>query len=169
MVTCIGIRKTRNTDDSLGPGTKLLLPSWLLDFRPEERETQFFYADYSSIVSSQFIYPTNARAHPAVHKLHWPRPDPKNQLASSKFESQLLLLFKITKNPSSSLPGMTLFTSPVLFCIWGFYCDICDCDILPTRAWTPALMSATTHALSRMVLGLTKPKDKIYKAKNDNI
>ena len=36
-------------------------------------------------------------------------------------------------------------------------------------AWTPALMSAPTHALSRKVINLTKPKDKIYKTKNDNI
>ena len=80
-----------------------------------------------------------------------------------------LLLFKITKNPSPSLPGMMSFTPPVIFPIWGFYCDICDCHILPARAWTPALMSAPTHALSRKVLGLSKPKDKIYKMKNDNI
>ena len=64
---------------------------------------------------------------------------------------------------------MPSFTSPVLFTIWGFYCDICDCHILPARAWTPALMSASTHALSRKVLSLTKQKDKIYKTKNDNI
>ena len=29
-------------------------------------------------------------------------------------------------------------------------------------------MSAPMHALSRKVLSLTKPKDKIYKMKNDN-
>ena len=69
------------------------------------------------------------------------------------------------------LPGMTSFTSPVPFSIWGFYCDIYDCHILPTRAWTPALNVCTylTHALSRKVLSLTKPKGKIYKMKNDNI
>ena len=80
-----------------------------------------------------------------------------------------LFLFKITKNPSPSLPGMTSFTSPVLFPIWGFHGDICDCHILPARAWTPALMSAPIHALSRKVLSLTKTKDKIYKMRNDNI
>ena len=80
-----------------------------------------------------------------------------------------LLLFKIVKNPSPSLPGMTSFTSPVLFPIWVFDCEICDCHILPARAWTPALMSAPTHELSLKVLSLTKPKDKIYKTKNDNI
>ena len=102
-----------------------------------KRETQFFYADCSSIISSQLTDPTNARAHPVVHK--------------------------------PSLPGMTSFTSSVPFSIWGFYCDICDCHILPACAWTPALMSAPTHALSWKVLSLTKPKDKIYKMKNDNI
>ena len=81
--------KTRKTDDSLGSGTKLLLPSLSLGFRHEGRETQFFYADCSSIVSFQLTDSSNARAHPAVHKLPWPRPGPKNQLASSKFKSQL--------------------------------------------------------------------------------
>ena len=64
---------------------------------------------------------------------------------------------------------MTSFTSPVKFPIWGFYCDISDCHIIPARAWTPALMFAPTHALSRKVLSLTKPRDKIYKTKNDNL
>ena len=80
-----------------------------------------------------------------------------------------LLLFKLTKYPSPSLPGMTSFTSPLSFPIWCLYCDICDCHILPARAWTLALMYAPTHALSRKVLSLTKPKDKIHKTKNYNI
>ena len=54
-----------------------------------ERKTEFFYADCSSIVNSQLTDPTNARTRPAVHKLHWPRPGPKNQLASSKSKSHL--------------------------------------------------------------------------------
>ena len=69
MFIHIGIQKTRNTDDSLGPGTKLLLRSLSLGFRHEKRETQFFYADCSSIVSSQLTDSTNTRAHPTVHKL----------------------------------------------------------------------------------------------------
>ena len=47
-----------------------------------------------------------------------------------------LFLFKITKNPSPSLLGMTSFTSPVSFPICGFYCDICDCHIFPARTNT---------------------------------
>ena len=94
MFIRIGIRKTRNTDESLGSGTKLLLPSLSLGFQHEERETQFFYADCSSIVSSQLTDRTNAHAHPAAHKLDRPRPGPKNQLASSKFKSQLTAFFQ---------------------------------------------------------------------------
>ena len=80
-----------------------------------------------------------------------------------------LLLFKINKNPCQSLPGMTSFTSLVPFPNLGFYWDICDCHILPACAWTLALVSAPTRAQSRKVLSLTKPKDKIYKSKNDHI
>ena len=69
MFIRVRIRKTRNTGDFLGSGTKLLLPSLSLGFWHEERETQFFYADCSSIVSFQFTDSTNTRAHPAVHNL----------------------------------------------------------------------------------------------------
>ena len=47
--------------------------------------------------------------------------------------------FKIPKNPSPLLLGMTSSTSPVLFPIRGFYYDICDFHFLPARAWIPAL------------------------------
>ena len=116
-----------------------------------ERDTHnFYYADCSSRVSSQHTDPTNAPA---------PR---SKQLDSSRAISQLtFFFFKITKTPSLSLPGMTSFTSPVLFPIWCFYYDICDCHILPARAWTPALMSAHTRALNRKLLCLTKANDKI--------
>ena len=161
MFIRIGIRKTRNTDESLGSGRKLLLPSLSLGF-----STQFFYADCSSIVSSQLSDLTNARAHLAVH--NWTGLTQVRKIYPLRLSPNLhsVLLFKITKNRSPSLLGMTSFTSQVLFPIWRFDCDICDCHILPARAWTPALMSALTHALSLKVLSLTKPKDKIYKTKN---
>ena len=113
--------------------------------------------------------PTNARAQPAAN--NWTGLAQVRKIKSLRLSPNLnsQLLFKITENPSRSLPGMTSLTFPVLFPIWGFYCDICDCHILPPRAWTPALMSAPTHALSQKVLSRTKPKDKIYKTKNDNI
>ena len=135
MFIHIGIPKcTRKTDDPLGSGTKLLLPSFRSDFRHEEVETHFFYADCSSIVSSQLTDPTNARAHSAVHKLDGSHPD--SNFNSLRLSPNLnhLLSFKITKNPSPSLPAMTSFISPVTFPIRGFYYDICDCHILPARA-----------------------------------
>ena len=158
---------SRNTDDSLGSGTKLLLPSLLLGLRHEERETQLFMPTVRPTLNSltqptrvRTLQSTNSTGLAQVRKINTLRP-------ASNLYTQLL--FKITKNPSPTLPGMTSFTSPVHFPIWGFYCDICDCHILPARAWTPALMCAPTHALSRKVLSLTKPKDKIHKTKNDNI
>ena len=78
----------------------------------------------------------------ASHRPNWAGPAQvqKNQLASSRFKSQLTASFqKSPKNLSPLLPGMTSFTSPVPFSIQGFYYDICDCHILPARAWTPAL------------------------------
>ena len=164
-----GIRKTwKNIDDSLGSGTKLLLSSLSLGFRHEERDT-FFYADCSSIVSSQLTDLTNGRSHPVVH--NWTVLAQVRKINSLRLSPNLnsLLLFKITKNPSPSLPGMTSFTSPVQFLIWGFYCNICDYHIFSARAWTPTLISAPTHALSWMALSLTKTKVKIYKTKNNNI
>ena len=123
------------------------------------REKQFFYADCSSIVSSQLTDSTNVRAHPAVH--NWTSLTQVRKINSLRLSPNLnsLLLFQITKNPSPSLPGLTSFISPISFPIWGFYCDICDCHIFSASTGTPALMSAPTHALSRKVLSLTKPKD----------
>ena len=156
MFIHIGIRKTRNTDDSLGSGTKFPLPSLSLGFLTQgERDTIFTWLTVSS-------EPTNMRT-PHSKQLDRPQLDlnPNSLRLSPHLNS--LLLFKITKNPSPSLPGMTSFP------IWGFYCDICDCHFLSAGTWTPALMSAPTHALSRKVLSLTKLKDKTYKTKNDNI
>ena len=99
----------------IGSGTKLLLPSWLLGLQHEERETQFFYADCS-------IWLDNVRC------------TPKTQLDSSRFKYQLCFFQKSPKILNPSLPGMTSFTSPVIFPIRDFYYDICDCHIIPARA-----------------------------------
>ena len=111
----------------------------LFDTR-RERETQFFYVDCSSIISSQLTDPTNVRAR-TPQSANWTGLAQVRKINLLRLSPNLksLLFFKITKNP-----GMKSFTSPVLFPIWGFYCDICDCHILPVRAWTPALMSAPT-------------------------
>ena len=66
-----------------------------------------------------------------------------NRLASSKPQISTKSFFSNPKILSPSIPGITSFTSPVIFPIWGFYCDICDCHILPARAWTLALNVCT--------------------------
>ena len=126
-------KNTRNTDDFLGSGTKLLLPYWLLGFQHEERERHnFYYADCS-------IWPQQRATH-SLDPTGLASPSSENQLAPSKFKSQLTAFFqKSPKIISPSLPGITPFTSPVSFHIRRFYYDICDCHILPVRAWTPAL------------------------------
>ena len=114
FIIYIGIRKIRKTDDSLGSGTKLLLPSLSLGFRHDERKTQFFNADCSSIVSFQLTDSINPSGHKhtglaQVRKINSLRLSPN---------LNSLLLFKITMNPSPSLPGVTSFTSPILFAIF---------------------------------------------------
>ena len=118
-------------------GRKLLLSSWLVGFQHEERETQFLLCwlfHRTPPCTGHLVDPNGL----AWHGLAWPRL--KNQLPSPMSESQLTAFFQ--KSPqilSPSLPGMTPFTSPVLFPIRGFYYDICDCYILPVQPWTPAL------------------------------
>ena len=51
-------------------------------------------------------------------------------------ESQI---FKNHQNSQPIASGHDVFHTQVLFPIWGFYYDICDCHIRRARAWTPAL------------------------------
>ena len=147
-------------------GTKLLLPSWLLGFQHEERETQFLLG--------WLFHLTPPRAAHLVDPLDWPRPGPKinslrpasdlnsSGLPGPESESQLTAFFqKSPKILSPSLLGMTLFTSLVSFPIRGFYCDICDYHIFPRKREHLRSICAPTRALSRTVLSLTKPNDKI--------
>ena len=87
MFIRIGIRKTRNTDDSLGPGTKLLLPSLSLGFGHEERERHNFpmLTVRPSSAFKSLTQPTRARTPQSITGLVSPRS--KNQLASSKSKS----------------------------------------------------------------------------------
>ena len=134
------------------------------DTRRERHNFSMLTVRRSSAPNS-LTQPTRARM---PQSTNWTSLAQVRKINSLRLSSNLnsLLFFKIIKNPSPSFPGMTSFTSPVSFSIRGFYYDICDCHILPARARTPALMSSPTHALSRNVLNLTKPKDKIYKTKN---
>ena len=136
MFIRIGIPKyTRNTDDSLGSGRKLLLPSLSLGFRHKERGIQFFtmLTIPPSSALNTLTQPTRVRT---PQSINWTGRAQVRKINSLRLSSNLnsLLLFKITKNPSPSFPGVTSFTSPQSFPIWGFYCDICDCHILPARA-----------------------------------
>ena len=163
MFIHIGIRKTRNTDDSLGSGTKLLLPSLSLGFQHDEKETQFLFC---------WLFHLTPQTHAcAPHSNNW------TGLAQTRISTHSVYIqisthcfySKPLRIPAHHFRAWRHSHPPVSFSILGFYCDICDCHILPMHAWTPALMSAPTHGLRRKVLSLTKPKDKIYKMKNDNI
>ena len=88
-----------------------------LDFRQEERErgAQFFHADCSSIVSFKLTDSINARAYPQDHNWTGLAQVQKINWLCLSLNLNSLLLFKITKNPTTSLPGMMSFTSPVHF------------------------------------------------------
>ena len=77
--------------------------------------------------------------------------------------------FKIPKNPSTSLAGMTSFTSPVPFTIWAFIMTSVIVTSFPHERDHLRSMCTPTRALSRKVASLNKPKDEIQPTKNDNI
>ena len=116
MFIRIGIRKTRNTDDSWFRDETFIT---FFKFRfstwgERERETQFFYADCSSIISSQLTDSTNAHTPQSTNWTGLAQVRKINLLHLSPNHNSLLF-FKFTKNPSPSLLGMTSFTSPVPF------------------------------------------------------
>ena len=130
-------QKTLETlDNFLGSGTKLFITFLSLSFFGIRRERHNFFLCW-------LFHLTPSRAAPRRKLLVSPRGAPENQLPSSTVECPLFCLFSNPKILSPSLPGMTSFTSPVTLSIRGFYCDICDCHILPARAWTPALNVCT--------------------------
>ena len=134
-------------------GTKLLLPSWLLGFQHEERNTIF----------TMLTVPSGPTTHGAPRRptgLGSPRL--KNQLASPRSESQLTVFFsKITQNPQPIASVHDVIHILSLISIRGSYNDICDCHILPHERVHLNPMCAPTRPLSRIVLSRTKPKDKI--------
>ena len=113
-------------------GTKLLLPSGLLGFRDEEIEIQILLCWLFHLTRQRAAHPA-AKNWTDLTQIRIPTRFVPSQISTNCF------FFEIHKNPSPSLPDMTSFTSPVVFPIRGFYYDICDCHILPSRAWTPAL------------------------------
>ena len=142
-------KNTRNTDDSLGSGTKLLLPSWLLGFRQEGRETHNSYdADCSSGVSSQLSSPTNARA-----------PCSK-QLDSPRSKSQLTAFFsKYPRIPAHRFRAWR-HSHPHSYFLSGVFI-FCDCRIFLARAWISALNVCTL--LTWLLICNQRKKDNIKK------
>ena len=119
----------------IGSGRKLFITFLSLRFFDMRREKHNFLLCW-------LFHLTPPRAAHFVDP-NWSRLDEtKNRLPSARLESQLTAFFPISKS-LAPLPGMTSFPFPVLFSIWGFYCDISDCHIRPARAWTPALNVCT--------------------------
>ena len=149
----------------IGWGTKLFITFELKVIRHEEREreTQSFYADCFYIVSSQ----PNQRAAPVAHKVVCPRPG--MNLDSLVWRQELNFpTFSKSQNPQPTLPGMTSFTAPSPISYLGFlFWHLWTTHPPRVRVNTCAhVCTWLTHALSRKVLILTKPKDKIYKTKS---
>ena len=122
MFIHIGIRQTRNTDDFLGSGTKLLFTFLSIKFsdmrRERERDIISYSTDCSYIVSSQLIDSTSARASrrpqlvspqraPKIHSL---RLSP-NLNYSSFFKSQY---------PKPIASGHDVIHIPSPISTWGF-------------------------------------------------
>ena len=112
-------REIRNADDSPLFRYETFINFLTLVFRHEERETHnFYYADCT-------IWPNKCPAHPVV--LNWTGPA-QSRISTNSF----------SKSPNSQpiASGHYVIHTPVLFPIWVFYYDICDCHILCARAWT---------------------------------
>ena len=101
----------------------------------EERETQSFYADC-------FYICPKPRAAPHLQTTGLASAGPESQLSRSDAGTQLFAFSQIPKILSPPFRCMTSFTSTGLIFYLGFNFDICEWRILPTRAWTHALMFA---------------------------
>ena len=93
----------------------------------------------------------------------------ENRLASSKPKSQLTAFFSNPKILSASGYDVIHVPSPISslgFLLWHLWLSHPPRTRVNTCTQCVHLL---THALSREVLSLTKPKCKIYETKNDNI
>ena len=123
-------------------------------FRHEERGTQF-------LLCWPFHLTQQKRDASRRPQTGLASPSFKSQLASPRLESQLTAFSKITKILSPSLPGMTSFT-PQSYFLSGIF--IMTFGIVTSSAREREhlhSMCALARALSRIVLSLTKPNDKI--------
>ena len=135
-------------------GTKHLLPSWLLSFQHEERETQFLLC--------WLFHLTPPRAAHLVDLTGLALSRFENQLASSRFKSQLNTFFKNHQKSLAHHFRAWCHSHPQSHFLTGFF--IMTSVIVtsfPRKREHLSSMWALTRAQSRIVLSLTKPKDKI--------
>ena len=85
---------------------------------------------------------TPPRAAPHRRLLVLPRRAPKIDFFVQAQISTYYSFFK-SPNPQPIASGHNVIHTPSSISIWGFYCDICDCHILPAHTWTPALNLCT--------------------------
>ena len=143
----------------IGSGTKLLFTFLSLRFFDIRRERHNFINKRAA----NFVDPN--WSHQGETKNWRPSSRLKSQHSHSEFKSQVTVFFQIPK--SSALPGMTSFTSPVPFSYLGFLLwhlwlshPIRMCVNTCTQC-----VHLTNPCTKQKVLGLTKPKGKIYKTK----
>ncbi len=139
---------------------KLFYYLWVKRFFDIRREAQSFYAGFSICSPS--------RAAPVARKFVGPQRTPKVDPSRSVSSSQLNDFFKIPKILRARFRCMTSFTSPgqilyLWFLFWHLWTTHPPCAHVNTCA---QVCTKLTHALSRNVLSLTKPKGKIYKTKS---
>ena len=154
-------RTTRNTDDFLSFRYEMFINFfWLLVFWYKKRKTQFLLcwlflhrlsvnppAELSA--QSQNLNLLTQQTRGASHRPQLDSPRPESQLASRRDKSQLTAFLKKYQNSQPIASGHDVIHTSVPFPIWVFYCDICDCNILRARAWTPALIAEQPNRMIR--------------------
>ena len=128
-------REIRNTDDSPLFRYETFINFLNLVCRHEERETQFLLC---------WLYYL-------IQQTRCASGSPPAGLARPRVGSQLTSFSKSPSSPPID-SGFDVIHTPVLFPLWGFYYDICDCHILCARAWT--VLNVCAHAL----------RDELFKA-----
>ena len=123
-----------------------------------ERETQSFYADFSICSTPRAALAAN----------YWSGLDePRKSTFFFRGRKSTLTFSQIPKSSAHASGPWRQSHPQVTFPLWDFYFDISDGYILSARAWIPALiLHQTNPCAKRKVLGLTKPKGKVYKTKS---
>ena len=118
-MTCIGIPKHWRLSSFRYETFYYFLDFYVFDTR-RERVTRFLLC-WLFVQRQLSIHWPNIRTCIPQQTTGLASPRFVSQLASSSLKSQLTAFFKIPKNPSPSLPGMTSFTSRVPFPLRVFF------------------------------------------------